>query len=447
MIELKARFGDGARRLAMYQKEGRQMISKRSWLILLSIFIVVGLAFLARNDSLAESKGSKETIRIGMSVSTTGSYKFASQQGLKGVKIWIDEVNSFGGINVKEYGKKLPVELVYYDDRSEKGRAVRLYEKLIVEDKVDTLFSPFGSTLTSAVAPIAEKHGKFLCIWSAAADSIYEQGHKCIVSATEAPTSIYVKPPMEHMAFLKVKTVAFLFADEPYLVQCAKHARRYAEEFGMEVTEYEKFPPGLMDYTPLLHKIRQSDPDALYVGAYDEGTVNILRQMRELNIMFDHLAMEYSAQPQFLDVMGKDGLYVFGRTNFHKDLIWKVSTGYNLEEFTGKYEELFPDAEYPPDFQTSQAYGAAEIMGLIIEKAGTLKVTDMRKAANELSGNVTILPGPYKIDAKTGAQLGIGYSITQIQEINGKLKTVIVWPHEVATKKDVYPIPPWEARK
>ena len=57
--------------------------------------------------------------------------------------MWLDKVNAAGGINVG--GKKMKVELVKYDYQSDGQRAAQLAEKLITDDKVDVLLSPFGS--------------------------------------------------------------------------------------------------------------------------------------------------------------------------------------------------------------------------------------------------------------------------------------------------------------
>ena len=51
--------------------------------------------------------------------------------------MWVKEVNAQGGIYVKEEGKKLPVEMLVYDDKSDMGTMTRLLDKLILQDKVD----------------------------------------------------------------------------------------------------------------------------------------------------------------------------------------------------------------------------------------------------------------------------------------------------------------------
>jgi branched-chain amino acid transport system substrate-binding protein len=408
------------------------------WVIILSILTI----------QLFSSKGfAKDQIIVGTTISTTGTFTFASSQGFKGLQVWVDDVNKRGGIFVKSLNKKLPIKLVYYDDRSDKETVVKLYEKLVTEDKVDICFAPFGSTLTGAAAAITEKHGKMLIIWSAAADAIYEQGYKYIVSATEVPNSLMPKPEVEHMASLGVKKMAIIYADEPFPAGMAKFAKSIGEKLGMTVPIFEKYSPGTKDFTILLQKAQAAKPEGFYASAYMDDLKNILRQMRELNIMFPYVYMVYSGMPQWLD-LGDEGLYIFGHTLFHEDLKWRVNAGMDLPQFMANFNRLFPKSEYPPDFQTSLAYGAGVILEEMIKKAGSLEAKDLKQAALDLSGKLTVMTGPYEIDA-TGKQLQMPFTVTQVQKdkVTGKIKLVLLWPKAVATGEPVYPIPPWDKRK
>jgi len=194
------------RALRVNQKVKEEVEMKSKWFMFLAVLTVCAF-LLTPGQAKAE-----DVIKIGLTISTTGSYTFASSQGFKGVSLWADYVNEHGGLMLK--GKKVPVKLIYYDDRSDKETVVKLYEKLINEDKVDVCFAPFGSTLTGAAAAITEKYGKMHVIWSAASDAIYEQGHKYIVSATETPVSLMPKPEIDHMASLGVKKLAVIYVDD-----------------------------------------------------------------------------------------------------------------------------------------------------------------------------------------------------------------------------------------
>jgi branched-chain amino acid transport system substrate-binding protein len=385
----------------------------------------------------------KDVIKIGLTISTTGNYTFASSQGFKGVKIWADLVNEAGGVNLG--GKKVPVKLIYYDDRSDKETVVKLYEKLINEDKVDICFAPFGSTLTGAAAAITEKYGKMLIIWSAASDAIYDQGHKYIVSATETPVSLMPKPEVEHMVSLGVKKMAIVYVDEPFPAGLAKYTKSLAEEKGVEVVLYEKYSKGTKDFTVLLQKVRMSKPDSFYASAYMDDQKIMVRQMKEANLMFPYVYMVYSGMPQWAD-LGDEGLFIFGHTLYHEALNWKVNAGLSREEFEKVFNEKFPNAENPPDFQTSLAYGAGVLLGKFIETANSLDAAALKKVALDLSGKVTVMTGPYEID-ENGKQLQMPFVVSQVQKTNGKQGLVLLYPKDVATGEVVYPIPGWGERK
>ena len=182
----------------------------KSWLYRLP---ALALAAAALTPSLGAAQTS-DKLRIGMTVSSTGSFALASQSGVRGVELWVDDVNRRGGIEIK--GKKYPVELVKLDDRSDKQMVTRVYERLIVDEKVDLVFAPFGSTLTAAAATVTERLGKYMMVWSAASDDLYRQGFKNMVSGTQMPVSAMLRANMEMAAKLGVKKVALLYSDEPF---------------------------------------------------------------------------------------------------------------------------------------------------------------------------------------------------------------------------------------
>src|SRR3989338_9260957 len=74
--------------------------------------------------------GAQGPIRIGASLSLTGTYAKLGNYMHEGYKLCAKELNAKGGL----LGRK--VEFVVYDDQSTPATGVRLYEQLITEDKV-----------------------------------------------------------------------------------------------------------------------------------------------------------------------------------------------------------------------------------------------------------------------------------------------------------------------
>ena len=79
---------------------------------------------------------------------------------LPGYDLWVKDVNDKGGIMVKEFGKRIPVEVAAkYDDTSSAENLLRLEEKLMSQDKVDFVLPPWSTGFNLATAPIFAKYG------------------------------------------------------------------------------------------------------------------------------------------------------------------------------------------------------------------------------------------------------------------------------------------------
>ena len=124
----------------------------------------------------------QQPIRIGATMSVTGS---TATQGIPARSSYLlcqKHVNEKGGL----LGRK--IEFLIYDDASDAKQAAALYEKLIVEDKVDAVMGPYGSTVTAGVAPVTEKHKKVMIAPLAGTTSIFE-GRRYVFMVT-APSDL-----------------------------------------------------------------------------------------------------------------------------------------------------------------------------------------------------------------------------------------------------------------
>lgn len=377
-------------------------------------------------------------ITIGMTVSQTGRFALAAQSGERGFKIWIDDVNSRGGIDIG--GKKHKIKLETLDDRSDKALVPRVYETLIKDKNVDLLMGPFGSTLTGAAANTTESFGKFLVIWSASSDKIYEQGHKYVVSATQIAASRLGKPGADAMGALGVKKLAIIYLDEPFPAGTAAGVKKRAEELGIEVVMFEKFAKGTKDFSVMIQKALASGADAFYPASYEGDQMNVARQMRELDANFPMTYMFYGSQPQFLGI-GQDAKYLFSQTLWHPKVRWQVNAGLDRDEVEKRYAKLFPNAKYEADFQTALAYGAGAVLEEIIKKAQSLEPAKLKQAALDLSNKLTVMTGPYEI-LDNGKQIQMEFVVMQ----NQPKGLEVVFPPSVATAKWIYPVPAYGKR-
>src|SRR4030043_741038 len=149
-------------------KEEKQM--KKLIVLIGSICMVMGMVGFTE---------AKDKIVFGQAIGITGAV--AAAAGFLEVpitKLWLEEVNKKGGIYVPEYGKRLPVELLRYNDKGDIPTSLKLIEKLVTVDKVDILLPPHGTAFHLAAAPLAAKFKYPLVTWTFMTERYREVAHK-----------------------------------------------------------------------------------------------------------------------------------------------------------------------------------------------------------------------------------------------------------------------------
>ena len=102
-------------------------------------------ALLALTAGMASAQADKP-LRIGFSMARTGMLANATPSQMNTYELWREQTNAKGGMDVG--GVRRKVEFVVFDDQSKPEQAVRIYEKLITDDKVDLLLAPWARPST-----------------------------------------------------------------------------------------------------------------------------------------------------------------------------------------------------------------------------------------------------------------------------------------------------------
>src|SRR5262249_38970923 len=148
--------------------------------------LLAGVATLGLERGAAAQAPSE--IRVGATVAVTGPASAEVGHFKKMMELWAETINAQGGVMLKEYGKKLPIKMIVYDDTSKPPDAVRLYEKLVTEDKVHLLLGPYSSPITVASSTVAEKHQIPMIALEANSTGIFKRGFKWLVGVIDDGT-------------------------------------------------------------------------------------------------------------------------------------------------------------------------------------------------------------------------------------------------------------------
>src|SRR5262249_20448198 len=127
-------------------------------------------------------------IRVGATVAVTGPASAEVGHFKKMMELWAETINAQGGIMLKEYGKRLPVKMIVYDDTSKPPDSVRPYEKLIIDDQVHVLLGPYSSPITVAASTVAEKHQLPMLALEANSTGIFKRGFKWLLGVIDDGT-------------------------------------------------------------------------------------------------------------------------------------------------------------------------------------------------------------------------------------------------------------------
>src|SRR5499426_1108225 len=173
-------------------------------------------------------------IRIGASLSLTGTYAEPASFQSGGYKLCERDLNAKGGL----LGRK--VEMVVYDDQSQPAAGVRLYEKLITEDKVDAVMGPYSSAVSEAVANVTEKYKKVMVAPLAATTSIFKKGRKYIFMVV-SPAETYLEGLIDMASKNGLKTVAIINEDTLFPKASATGTAEIARKKGMQVVFQEAY--------------------------------------------------------------------------------------------------------------------------------------------------------------------------------------------------------------
>jgi branched-chain amino acid transport system substrate-binding protein len=368
-----------------------------------------------------------DPIRIGASVSTTGSNGRTGLYQQEAYKLWESQKNAAGGL----LGR--PVEMVIYDDQSDPTTGSRLYEKLITEDEVDLILGPYASGVTLAAVQVTEKYGYPMLVAGASAGEIWDSGFQYVFGVYSIAQDYFKDIVLNIAPAQGYKTAAVIYEDAVFPTSTGQGAVAHCEEAGIEVVLEEKYPQKATDVSSVLTKIRDASPDMLIGGSYLPDSVLIMRQSKELGINAKLYAFSVgAAQPDFYETLQADANWVLGPSMWEPE----IETEGNAD-FVAQYQEMWGR---DPDYHAATGYAGCQILERAISDQGDL---DLEKLRETLLGLVmpTILPGEYKVD-ETGKQTGHIPLSVQWQEG----KKVIVAPDDLSNGAIQLPTPTWEER-
>lgn len=347
--------------------------------------------------SYAAGQKDANVIRIGVAGAHSGDLASYGIPSANAAKLVVEEVNSKGGINGRL------VELVIVDDQCKPELATNAASKLVSEGVVAVIGHICSGATKSALG--IYKDSNLVCISPSATTPMLTQ-------SGEYPNFFRSIAPDDAQALLavnfiskkiKAKTLAVLHDKGDYGKGFADLVKDFAEKNGMKVILFEGVNPGAPDYSAVVNKIGNANPDCVVWGGYHPEASKLIQQMRDKGMKVPFVSDDGIKDNTFIQVAGKysEGVYATGPMDTSK-LPMAIKA---IEAHKAKFGEE-PGAFY------KEAYAATQALLNAITKA---KSTEYEAVCAALrSEYVDTSLGKISFDAK-GDVIGFGFSIFQVQ--------------------------------
>lgn len=241
-------------------------------------------ALLAAMTTFSATAQDRTSVKIGYAISKTGpNAGGAGITTLPNYQLWVKDVNDAGGLELPD-GKRLPIEVIEYDDRSSAEEVVRSIERLATQDQVDFILPPWGTGFNLAVAPLFDRFGYPQLAVSAVTDKApdfvkrWKKSYWLLGGGSDYTDALAGLLSKAADGGTINRKVAMISVADGFGIDLVTAARPSFEEAGFEVAYDVTYPAGTTDFTPMINEAAASEADTFVAFSYPPETFAITQQ-------------------------------------------------------------------------------------------------------------------------------------------------------------------------
>ncbi|WEX10400.1 ABC transporter substrate-binding protein [Chelativorans sp. AA-79] len=372
------------------------------------LLIAASAAGIAASVLAAAPSYAQETVKVGLILPMTGPFASTGRQVEAGARTYM----AMHGDTVA--GKK--IELVVRDDAGTADQTRRIAQELIVNDGVSVL-GGFGLTpLALSVAPVITQAKVPAVIMAAATASITEQSDYYTRTSFTLPQAAV--PVATWATENDIKRVVTLVTDYGPGIDAETWFTKEFTEKGGEIVEAVRVPLQNPDFAPYLQRVRDADPDAIFVFLPSGVGSLFMKQFADRGLAdagIKLIATGDVTDDDILNEMGKPALGTITGQHY--------SAAHDSPEnnaYVDAYKAAYPDMR--PNFMSVGGYDGMHLIYAALEKtSGDTSGDALMEAIKGLSW--TSPRGPVSIDPETRDIIQNIY-MREVKEVDGELYNV-----------------------
>jgi len=399
-------------------------MKKNVFLGLLCTVLIGGLMATAISQPAFGAEAPK-TIKIGVLLSLTGPDFQVGGPAKLGYELALDEINKGGGVMVKAFGKKIPIELVMLDMETNPEKAIARAEALNAQNVPVAV----GTTLVGATAEIFEKNKLPVVAAIMTINAIMDRGFKNFFNIGTLNSDV-AEAIFDTFGALPTNTMptkwAFLKEQSDFSTELFVFAKQMAAKRGVTVVYEGEYAMMTPDLSALITGAKNGGADVVFTFSTPPDAITMLKQMAQLGFRPKANIMLRASDDPSWGRLGALGDYAIGSPDWHSALNYPGVKELNaaVKAKTGQ----------PTNPSVGPAYATIKVAAAAIEKAGSLDRAAIRDAL--VATDMDTVVGHVKFNAKN-ARVGVIRPVVQWQ--NGAME--LIWPDKQKTKPFVYPIP------
>jgi len=406
------------------------------WIVLAFALTLVLSGWVQTTSALAADEKAPDKIRIGCAIALSGPNAIGGiTTQVNPYKLWVADTNQKGGIFVPKYNKRIPVDLIIYDDRSDIETCIKMAEKLIVEEKVDFMLPPWGTASNFAIAPVATKYKQPMMAITASSPKLDERlaSTPYFFVVLGQPARL-VPGTVALMQEVGVKSVATIYVSDMFGLEHVDLVKEYVGKSDIKMPILQSYPPETQDLSPLIKRVEAEKVDALLNYGYPPHTFLINKQMPALgyNPKFfqNGVGTQFTSYRDAFGAPGVDG--VCGNWALTPKMPYP-----GAKEFFEGYKKMFNEEAAMGG--EPAAYASLQILEQAIKKVGDLDRAKIRDVIAKDTFDTII--GPMRFEKGVNVQWpgDIGQWQKGVYEV--------VMPKQFRTAAPIYPKPNWPAPK
>ncbi|MCP4398796.1 MAG: ABC transporter substrate-binding protein [bacterium] len=328
------------------------------------MFCLVAFILLAGQMGGQQNVAADDDIYIALSAPITGDYAEYGNNFKRSVEMGIDLINQKGGV----LGKKLKV--IIGDSKGDPKESSTLAQKFTSDKKIVAEIGDFTSTCCLAAQPIYDEVGMVqLSPTSSHPDFAKGSKYSFGIIGTQAGEGPFMAMMTNELGF---KKVAILHINNDWGIVTDKYYSEALATDGIEVVAREFYFDGERDFTAVLAKLKNSNPDMLFIASmYNDGAL-INKQKQKLGWDVPVLGPGSLYSPKLIELGGDavEGLYT--TVVFHPK-----NPKPEVQTFVSEFEKRY---EVTPNMFAAVAFDAINLMADAIERAGSTDSVALRDA-------------------------------------------------------------------